>query len=493
MTAEATALAEHMASFGGHLEAAATALGDLAAAYRTAQDETLPALRARWADAQAACTDALAASAARRSADLDAIPADAGAQRRTWQAEADAGHAARTSSAAAERAGAQASATATYHQVMADLRARTRSTGHALASAVVVPVPDRTVSTYLATGTTDLGPLPPTERADLSLARRHQVAEDLDRAVAALRRGAAAGDVDERDLDDLEALLAAAGGDDALAPAAGRAHEAVAAAVTSLARAAAAAAVHGAVPVPAGASRLLDELLERFGWVGAVMVTAYLQLQDDEDLALSAHGSVLTAGSTLGGLAGAVMEYNALALGGESQWRAAQAVVRERQALAARPAATGPARWYADLDDARRGAGAADDLLREGRDLARRSRTFPLEVGGVLAGAGIALDIASGEDPTQAVVSGTAGFAASVAAGAMIGTAIPVPGVGTAVGALVGAGVGIFTSGMVDSLFEDGPDVGDAAVEGLEAVWDTGAAALSGAGSLARTVGGWFD
>lgn len=66
----------------------------------------------------------------------------------------------------------------------------------------------------------------------------------------------------------------------------------------------------------------------------------------------------------------------------------------------------------------------------------------------------------------QAVASGGAGFLASVGAGAatgaVIGSFVPIPGVGTAVGAVIGAGVGIFTSGAVDSLFENGPDVGEA-------------------------------
>jgi hypothetical protein len=64
-----------------------------------------------------------------------------------------------------------------------------------------------------------------------------------------------------------------------------------------------------------------------------------------------------------------------------------------------------------------------------------------------------------------------------VAAGAAIGTLVPVPVLGTAIGALVGAGVGLFASGAVDSLYENGPThIGDALADGAEAVGDAGAA-----------------
>ena len=75
-----------------------------------------------------------------------------------------------------------------------------------------------------------------------------------------------------------------------------------------------------------------------------------------------------------------------------------------------------------------------------------------------------------------------------VLAGAAIGTMIPVPVVGTAVGALVGAGVGIFTSGMVDNLFEGG-SVGDALGAGWDAVEDTGEAIGDGLESAGDAIG----
>jgi uncharacterized membrane protein len=94
-----------------------------------------------------------------------------------------------------------------------------------------------------------------------------------------------------------------------------------------------------------------------------------------------------------------------------------------------------------------------------------------------LAAGGIAYDIANGKDFDQAIVSGGVGFGASVLAGAAIGTAIPVPIVGTAVGALGGAVVGVFASGAVDSLYENGIGaVGDAISDGASAVTDTGKA-----------------
>ncbi|MCZ4558167.1 hypothetical protein O4215_21635 [Rhodococcus maanshanensis] len=98
-------------------------------------------------------------------------------------------------------------------------------------------------------------------------------------------------------------------------------------------------------------------------------------------------------------------------------------------------------------------------------------------VGGALALAGVAYDIAHGKPTEQAIVSGAAGFGAAVAAGAVAGTLIPVPVLGTAAGAVGGAAVGLFTSGMVDSVYENGvDDLGDALGDGVGAVGDTGAA-----------------
>ncbi|MBK8755752.1 MAG: hypothetical protein IPM08_01130 [Actinomycetales bacterium] len=111
---------------------------------------------------------------------------------------------------------------------------------------------------------------------------------------------------------------------------------------------------------------------------------------------------------------------------------------------------------------------------------------FAERAGPAFAVAGIGYDIATGKDPTQAVVSGGVGFAAgwgaSIAAGAAIGTLVPIPVVGTVGGAIVGAAVGIFTSGAIDSLFEGG-SVGDAISEGAHAVAETGEAIVDGLSS----------
>lgn len=101
---------------------------------------------------------------------------------------------------------------------------------------------------------------------------------------------------------------------------------------------------------------------------------------------------------------------------------------------------------------------------------------------GALAVAGVVYDIVATDKPAdQAIVSGAVGFAASVGAGmatgAAIGTFIPFPVVGTVAGAIIGAGVGLFASGAVDALYENGIGaVGEAWDAGLDAVGETGAA-----------------
>jgi hypothetical protein len=58
---------------------------------------------------------------------------------------------------------------------------------------------------------------------------------------------------------------------------------------------------------------------------------------------------------------------------------------------------------------------------------------------------------------------------------------------------VIGAGVGIFTSGAIDSRFENGPDVGEAAEAGWDAVKDTGGANADGVGAVGGAIGGLFD
>jgi len=118
-------------------------------------------------------------------------------------------------------------------------------------------------------------------------------------------------------------------------------------------------------------------------------------------------------------------------------------------------------------------------------------------------GLGIYNDYQEGESTTQIAVSQGVSTAAGIGAaaltgagvGAAVGSVIPVAGtaVGAVVGTAVGAGVAIFTDGAIDSLFENGPDVGKAASEGWDAIEDTGEAIGDGISSAADTVGGWFS
>lgn len=154
----------------------------------------------------------------------------------------------------------------------------------------------------------------------------------------------------------------------------------------------------------------------------------------------------------------------------------------------------------------------AENLLRRADDVAdSRALRFLGRGGKVLGPLGLALgvynDWQDGESTTQIAVSqgvsaglgAAAGFGASVGTGALIGATAGsvVPGVGTAVGAVVGtvvgAGVAIFADGAIDSLFENGPDVGEAWDAGLGALEDTGSAIADGVSGVADTVGGWFD
>ena len=103
-------------------------------------------------------------------------------------------------------------------------------------------------------------------------------------------------------------------------------------------------------------------------------------------------------------------------------------------------------------------------------------------------GYAIKVDMDNGESTAQAVTSNGVSMVASIAAGAYIGgaigTAIPVPVLGTAVGVVAGAAVGTvvgaFTSGVIDSVWEEGMtslgDAGKAVEKGWDEIKDTGAA-----------------
>lgn len=154
----------------------------------------------------------------------------------------------------------------------------------------------------------------------------------------------------------------------------------------------------------------------------------------------------------------------------------------------------------------------AQDLLDQSSRLddARAPRylgRFGRILGPIGFGLGVFNDYQEGESTTQVAVSQgvstglgvAAGIGASAASGAAVGAMFGsvVPGVGTAVGAVVGtavgAGVAIFADGAIDSLFENGPDVGQAWDEGVDALADTGDAIVDGVSGVAETVGGWFS
>jgi uncharacterized protein YukE len=104
------------------------------------------------------------------------------------------------------------------------------------------------------------------------------------------------------------------------------------------------------------------------------------------------------------------------------------------------------------------------------------------------------------EGPAQAITSNAVPAAASILAGTasgayiggVVGSFIPVPGVGTAAGVVVGAAVGTvvgaFTSGAIDSLFDSGADTlgdwGGAVVDGVEEVGETFSAIGEGVGDV---------
>jgi len=132
---------------------------------------------------------------------------------------------------------------------------------------------------------------------------------------------------------------------------------------------------------------------------------------------------------------------------------------------------------YADADTALAMRTASVDATAKAAQVESKGARFGLKAGGAIALAGIAYDIYNGKPVDQAIVSGGVGFGASVAAGAVIGSFIPVPVVGTEVGALGGAVVGIFASGAVDSLYKNGiGDVGDTVKDGVSAVGDVAGA-----------------
>lgn len=184
----------------------------------------------------------------------------------------------------------------------------------------------------------------------------------------------------------------------------------------------------------------------------------------------------LVVGDLTAGAAGTLAAKHSSILGKQAQFLADESARFLDQARTA-PAGSSASQVYRDFDLGRAAAYQADDVAATARNVDSSAAKWGFRAGGALAVAGVAYDIANGKPPARAIVSGGVGFGASVAAGAAIGTMIPVPVVGTAVGALGGAVVGVFASGMVDSLWENGiGDVGGAIEDGAEAVGDTAAA-----------------
>lgn len=173
--------------------------------------------------------------------------------------------------------------------------------------------------------------------------------------------------------------------------------------------------------------------------------------------------------------ASSVVDLQVRALTDKSAWLVSESRRYIELAMNA-PEGTPASVVYRDLDYASTTAARAVDVAETAEDLASKANRVSSRLGGGLAVAGVAWDIYNGKPADQAIVSGGASFAASVAAGAAIGTLIPAPVLGTVVGAGAGAVVGIFTSGAVDTLYEDGiGSAGDAVVDGWDALYDTGA------------------
>ena len=148
------------------------------------------------------------------------------------------------------------------------------------------------------------------------------------------------------------------------------------------------------------------------------------------------------------------------------------------------PAGTPAAVIYRDMDTARVFTTSTDDALAAATRSDAVARASGIKLGGVLAAASVAYDVLVTDKPVgQAVVSGTAGFGASLAAGMLAGgiagSLLPVfgTGVGIVAGGTAGAVAGLFTSGAVDAMYTHGTgDVGGAISAGFEAVHNTGVA-----------------
>lgn len=237
-----------------------------------------------------------------------------------------------------------------------------------------------------------------------------------------------------------------------------------------------------------------NDLSTRAGEVWASIEQAWERVSA-KDRSLDGASWTFTLSDVAGGLGGALAQVQSSALSTTSQYF--KDLSDDYLARLAQHARNGripnAAQFYDDLDTYTRMGAAADDGLSQASRLTRLGKAAPVALGGVLAIGGAYYDYAhGGESAEQAILSNGGGFAASLATGALVGTAIGGP-VGTVVGAVVGAGVGVFTSGMIDGLFENGGDVTDAAMAGLDTVVDTGAALVDVGGAVVDGIGGLFD
>ena len=135
-------------------------------------------------------------------------------------------------------------------------------------------------------------------------------------------------------------------------------------------------------------------------------------------------------------------------------------------------------------------------MIKGAEGTSRASKVLPIKVGGAMALAGIGYDIATGKDPVQAVASGGGGFLASVAAGAatgaLVGTFVPVPGVGTAVGRSSGPGSGSSPPAPSTPCSRTGRTSAPRWTAAAEAVVDTGKAVVHGVASVGKGIAGLF-
>ncbi len=114
---------------------------------------------------------------------------------------------------------------------------------------------------------------------------------------------------------------------------------------------------------------------------------------------------------------------------------------------------------YDDLMDRMRQAEAEAKVAEAGsKEIPPFVRRFSTSVNVVGAGYGVYADIQDGESTTQAVASQTVGLVGAITTGSVVGTAVPIPVVGTALGALAGLGIGLTADWAVDRVFEGPPE-----------------------------------